>query len=233
MNTTRAHTWQNIQKRIKSNIESKKWSPGDLIPGEVSLAKEYGCSRTTVNRALRELAATGIIDRKRKSGTRVAVLPARQVRAQIPVIRTQVESQHSDYSFRVVRYKSIKPEQSIRKRLQLSSQSKALNVQSIHYCDGQPFIHENRWVNTQTVPRIKNVDLSKISANEWLVENVPFTSGEFVIEAANADNTIAQALAINVGEAILTSKRTTWLDEQSVTTVELSYVSGYQMRFEV
>lgn len=229
----RTHTWQDIQTRIRSNIASRKWSPGDLIPGEVALAEEFGCSRTTVNRALRELAATGIIDRKRKSGTRVAVLPARHVRAEIPIIRAQVNALERAYSFKLLESKRTKPEQKIRKLMKIENNVKALHVRSIHLADGLPFVYEDRWINTQTIPDIKSVDFSQISANEWLVHHVPFTKGQFVVQATNANKRLAKALDIEPGTAVLTSQRTTWLDEQSVTTVMLSYLSSYQMQFEI
>jgi len=233
MNNARVNTWQDIQMRIRSNIMSRRWSPGDLIPGEVALAKEYGCSRTTVNRALRELASTGVIDRKRKSGTRVAVLPVRHVRAKIPVIRQQVESRNQTYSFKLIHKQLRRPEKQIQELLQISKRSKALHVQSVHFADGQSFIYEDRWINPRILPDIKNVDLAKISANEWLVQHVPITNGEVVVEANNANRFIAKALEIEVGKAILTSRRTTWTDDHPVTTVQMSFVPGYQMQFEI
>ena len=79
--------------------------PGQLIPREVELAAQFGCARTTVNRALRDLAQTGVIDRKRKAGTRVAMQKARRVTAEIPVIRTQIESTGRQYRFDILKKK--------------------------------------------------------------------------------------------------------------------------------
>ena len=46
-----------------------------MIPGEEALAREFGCARATVNRALRDLAEAGVLERRRKAGTRVALQP--------------------------------------------------------------------------------------------------------------------------------------------------------------
>jgi GntR family histidine utilization transcriptional repressor len=40
-------------------IADGDWKPGELIPGEVDLADEFGCARATVNRALQDLADAG------------------------------------------------------------------------------------------------------------------------------------------------------------------------------
>ena len=108
MTTAKTHRWQDIQELIRTNIKDRTWAPGDLIPGEVALAEQYGCARTTVNRALRELAATGVIDRKRKAGTRVALQKTRRVTAEIPIIRVQVEEQNMSYRFELLKRALLK-----------------------------------------------------------------------------------------------------------------------------
>ena len=59
MNVQNAQTWQSVQKEVLRRIHAREWKPGDLIPNEAELAKEFGCARPTVNRALRTLAEGG------------------------------------------------------------------------------------------------------------------------------------------------------------------------------
>lgn len=233
MTNAKTHRWQDIQELIRTNIKDRTWAPGDLIPGEVALAEQYGCARTTVNRALRELASTGVIDRKRKAGTRVALQRTRRVSAEIPIIRVQVEEQNMTYHFDLLKNEQVLPGARIRDELRIKNACKALHIRSVHYADDKPFIYEDRWINTQTIREIKDVDLSQTSANEWLVQHVPFTSGEFVVEACKASKTVAKTLALKVNDPVLVSRRATWLEDQSVTTVNLYYAAGYQMRFEI
>ncbi len=233
MTTSRSHTWQAIQERIRSNIENRTWCPGDLIPGEAALAEEFGCARTTVNRALRELAATGVIDRKRKAGTRVAIQKTRRVTAEIPVIREQVERNKQTYKFSVLENRMLQPPLHVSKILATNNKTKLLHLRSVHFADEIPFIYEDRWINTKTIKEVESVDLSQTSVNEWLVQNVPFTNGEFIVEASVVNAKVARALQLKPDESVLGSRRTTWLDDQSVTTVSLYYAPGYQMRFEI
>lgn len=233
MTSAKTHRWQDIQDLIITNIKDRTWAPGDLIPGEVALAEQYGCARTTVNRALRELAATGVIDRKRKAGTRVALQKTRRVTAEIPVIRAQVEEQGMSYHFDLLKNELAIPSARVRAELKIKNTAKALHIRSVHYADDHPFIYEDRWINTQTIREIKAVDLSITSANEWLVQHVPFTSGEFVVEACKASKTVAKILGLKVDDSVLVSRRATWLEGQSVTAVNLYYATGYQMRFEI
>ncbi|MEL6336872.1 MAG: GntR family transcriptional regulator, partial [Pseudomonadota bacterium] len=50
--------WQRVQDEVLRRIQSREWKPGEMIPHEAALATEFGCARTTVNRALREIAET-------------------------------------------------------------------------------------------------------------------------------------------------------------------------------
>lgn len=68
-------TYRDIKADILGRITRGEWKPGSLIPGELELAETYGSARATVNRAMRELAEDGIIERKRKSGSRVRSSP--------------------------------------------------------------------------------------------------------------------------------------------------------------
>ncbi len=231
MSNSRLHTWQDIQAKIKQNIVDRTWSPGELIPGEVKLAEEFGCSRTTVNRALRELASTGVIDRKRKAGTRVAMQTARRVTAEIPVIRAQVEELGDAYSFKLHDARLSSPTPQVKTLMKLRTNCKVWHIRSTHYAGDRPFIYEDRWINAQTIPAIADLDLRNISVNEWLVENVPFTNGEFSVEAKACPSRIAKHLEVAGNEAVLTSQRMTWLDDQSVTLVGLYYAPGYKMQF--
>ena len=67
-------------------IQTGIWKQGGLIPVEVALAKEFGCARATLNHALRELAQEGILELRRKAGTRVVMPVRRAVNFEIPRI---------------------------------------------------------------------------------------------------------------------------------------------------
>ena len=233
MRNTRSNSWQDIRDRIRANIQNRKWLPGQLIPGEAALAQQFGCARTTVNRALRELAVTGVIDRKRKAGTRVAMQRTRRVSADIPIIRREVEAQGKQYKARVLAQKVRIPARQIRQTMSLGGAQRVMFLRTLHLADAVPFAYEERWINTATIPEIKLVDLHTISANEWLVQHVPFTRGGFTVEAVTAKRQVTTALELSSQSTLLRSCRDTWIDAQSVTLVWLYYPPGYRLQFVI
>ena len=64
--------YQRIKSAILDNIHSGKWQAGEAISTEMALAKEFGVSRMTVNRALKELSQERVLERRQGSGTFVA-----------------------------------------------------------------------------------------------------------------------------------------------------------------
>ncbi len=76
-----------VKNEILCRIHNRIWAPGSLMPGEIELAEEFGCARATVNRAMRELAEEGLLDRRRKAGTRVRPAPRRTATVELPLVR--------------------------------------------------------------------------------------------------------------------------------------------------
>lgn len=226
-------THRGIRKAIRERIVAGEWKLGELIPGEIDFADEYGCSRSTVNRALQALADEGIVERKRKGGTRIRPLPAPQAQLKIPIIREQVESRGGAYSTHVLHRDARTPPTDIIARLGLGEQDRCAYVATLHLADARPFVFERRWVNLSTVPEFEDADLLATSANEWLIRTVPFTRGDVSLTATRADDGLAEVLGIAPDAALFTMERTTWLDEKSVTATALFYAPGYSLDFAI
>ena len=222
-------SYQNVQAEVMRRINDHVWAPGGLIPAEKELAAEFGCTRTTVNRALRELADSGILDRKRKAGTRVALHPERKATFRIPLTRLEVENSGAVYRHSLVERKISVPPVVIRTKLGLNAAVKMLHVRALHLSNGQPFQYEDRWVSLQTVPQIVDADLEATSANEWLVQNAPFTSGDITFSASAASRDEAELLDTREGEALFIVERITWQATAPVTHVRLAYAPGYRL----
>ncbi|MBA4164888.1 MAG: GntR family transcriptional regulator [Erythrobacter sp.] len=230
---TQATTHHGIREAIRARIVAGEWELGELIPGEADFAAQYACARTTVNRALQALAREGIVERKRKGGTRVRPLPLPQALLRIPIIRAEVEAMGQTYDHRIMRReRSIAPGE-VAKRMQLAQNHELIHLETLHLADGHPFAFERRWVNPATVPEFEGADLTAISANEWLIRTVPFSRGEASLSAVSADADLARALEVAQGAALFTLERATWFDAQSVTFTRLHYHQGYRLNFEL
>jgi len=64
--------YRQVLDSLKEAIASGKYTVGERLPSEHELVKIFGTSRVTVNRALRELQLTGLIERRAGSGSYVS-----------------------------------------------------------------------------------------------------------------------------------------------------------------
>ena len=223
-----SHGWETIRADVLRRIQAREWGPGATIPTEEALSREFGCARVTVSRALRDLAAAGVLERRRKAGTRVALAPVRRATLDIPLIRQEVERRGQSYSYRLLRDAVEVPPLPVSLHLRLPPQVPLRRLICLHFAGDQPFIHEDRWLNPAVIGGLRP-DFAGQSANAWLVANVPFASGDitFCAEAATAAD--AATLSVPVGTPLFVVDRTTWTAQAAITQVRLAYAPGYRM----
>ena len=221
--------FQDVRDEVLRRIEDRIWPQGALPPTELELAAEFGCARATVNRALRELAERGIVDRKRKSGTRVAVTPVKQAKLEIAVMRRQIEEINATYRYALVMRQQIAAPSWLKSQIRLDANAQVLHLHCMHYANNQPFQFEERWINITAVPDVTEADFTAVGPNEWLLAQVPFSNAEITFSAVAANTQMAEFLTCPAGAPLFQMERTTWFQQQPVTFVRMTFHSGYRM----
>lgn len=226
-------SWQAVQREVLRRIHAKEWKPGERIPHEAELAREFGCARATVNRALREVADTGLLERRRRAGTRVALRPVRKATLDIPVIRSEVEAQGMSYAYSLISRGRAVPPPRIRGRMGSASGRRLLHITGLHLANGRPHAFEDRWIDPDAVPEALAVDFGTISPNEWLVLNVPFVGGDIAFSATPAGKTESEALGCGAGAPLFLVERMTWREDGVLTSVRLFFAPGHRLHTEI
>ena len=233
MSQSRSNTWQAIQDTLRDRIQTRDWAPGHLIPHEADLAQEYDCARSTMNRALRGLAEEGLLERKRKAGTRVALNPVRQVRLEIPIIRKEIEGSGSTFRYIVLTRELTRPPPDVQARLQVDPEEQHLHLETLYTANHTPYMFENRWVNLNAVPQAREELFATLSPNEWLVREVPFVGGDFTFSAITADARTAEMLSCDIGQGLFVLDRTTRDPTCGITSVRMIFHPGYSLHTKI
>ncbi len=223
-------SYQDIKADVLSRIRQNIWPPGASLPGEIELAKEFGCARATVNRAMRELVDEGYLERKRKAGTRVKTSPSQKANIAIPLIREEIMNTGAEYRYALVEKEIIAAPGWLRAQVQLSKDTEILHLKCMHFASNKPYQLEDRWINLSTIPSAKDADFEELGPNEWLVRKIPFSEIELTMSATNATQELADYLDQSEGDAVFLMERTTWLNGENVTHARLYHTRDYKMQ---
>jgi len=177
--------------------------PGTMLSREEDLCGRFEVSRITVRRALADLAAQGLVERRQGIGN--------FVRASLPKPRAQpslsfVEQLHQttiDTKVEVLRVEQVVLPPDVSVSLALPHDSKAVHAVRIRTIDGTPVMVTDAWVPTALGIRVTATALRKHALYEILSEQ--FKLGRIVQEvtAVTADPIRAKLLGAEVGSPLL------------------------------
>lgn len=210
--------YREIEAALRQRIESGAWPPGAPIPKEAELAREFDCTRPTVARAMIALVGEGLIERRRRAGSRVAPTRMRAAVMHVPRVRDEIEASGRVYGYRLILREMKPPPPAI---WALFGSGDALHLRCVHRADGQPHQVEDRWINLAAAPAAAVESFAHTGPNDWLVATLPFTRAEHVLSAALADGAEARTLGIAERAPVFVILRTTWLGRNAVTRVRL------------
>ncbi|MDQ0394603.1 histidine utilization repressor [Labrys monachus] len=214
---------QRILGDLEARIVSGEWPPGHRIPFEVELTERYRCSRMTVNKALTQLAASGLIERRRKAGSFVARPRSEAAVLAIHSIEAEVGALGLPYRFDLVRRQEQPETAADRLRLRLDDASRVIALTCRHFAGEAPFCLEERLVNVDAVPPAADADFAREPPGAWLTRHIPWTVAEHHIQAVAVRGETAAMLGLDGGTACLVVERRTWRGEQTVTAVRFTY----------
>lgn len=223
------NNWLQIRDEIRRRILDRELLPGDKLPTDQELAEEFGCARTTVQRAMLDLSQSGTVQRKRKGGTTIALHPITRATLDIPITRLEIEAAGRRYGYVLISREIATAPPAVIDAFGLDGPSEMLHVQALHLADDAPFIYEDRWIAHDTTPEILDVDLSRESANEWLIRNRPYSDCDIRFLAQKATPEEARLLGTAEDEALFVIERTTWVNSAPITMVRAVGSPGYHI----
>jgi GntR family histidine utilization transcriptional repressor len=212
-----------VKSYIQCHISSGEWKPGDPVPSESTLMQQFGLSRMTVNRALRELTSEGMVTRVRGSGTFVAELHRIASNLTIRDIQEEVLERGHVHGAQVLLSQAEKAGAELAQSLGLRTGARVFHTVLVHLENGVPIQYEDRYVNPAAAPRYLDTDFSQITPTHHLLTEAPLTEASYSIEACLPTSAQAKYLAISVREACLAMVRRTASGPHVASVVRLVY----------
>jgi GntR family histidine utilization transcriptional repressor len=216
-NAAPAALYQRVKAHVAELVRSGEWKPGQRIPSEHMLVAQLGVSRMTVNRALRELAAEGLLLRIGGVGTFIAEPKPQSALLKIADIAAEIKGRAHRYALKIVQHGSEPASAPVAGALNLHVGDPVYHLTCVHTEDGDPVQIEDRYVNPRAAPRFIEQRFKDVSPAQWLLNAVPLTEIEHIVEALKPSVAEAVLLQLARTEPCLVLIRRTWSNTLPVT----------------
>ena len=222
--------FQRIKDYLVGEIASGRWREGDLVPSEQALVRQFGVSRMTVNRAVRELTAEQVLTRRQGAGTFVAPQKYQATLVEIRNIADEVRARGHAHTSRPLLLEETLAAEALSLQFALAPGAPLFHSVIVHHENGQAIQVEDRWVNPACAPAYLQQDYTLVTPNEHLMAAAPLQDATYSIEALPAPREVAEMLAIAPGCACLVLRRRT-TSQGRVATVATMWHPGHLYKF--
>lgn len=210
-----------VKQHLKDGLAEGRWRPGELMPSEAELVAQFGVSRMTVNRALRELQAEGLVERIQGVGTFAAQLHHVSTTLTIRDLHEEIEERGHRHEAQVHLQRREPASAAVARRLGLKPGAGVFHTVIVHHENGVALQLEDRYVNPAAAPDYLSADFTRITPTRYLLQVAPIWDAEYVLGACPATTEEARLLGIACGEACLVVERRTVFRATPITWARL------------
>lgn len=223
--------YRQIERYLLERIRSGAFPVDHQIPGEEQLARDFGVSRMTANKAICELVNEGYLLRRPGLGTFVTDRKAESSLLEIHNIADEVRSRGHAYGNDVICRETIEADDEMALQLEVRPGTPIFHTLLVHRENEVPIQLEDRYVNPRWVPHYLDTDFAVHTPNEILVDACPISTMEHVVEAMLASERIAGLLEMAPTEACLSMVRRTWSSGHLISYARLIHPGDrYKLR---
>jgi GntR family histidine utilization transcriptional repressor len=220
-----------VKQHLIAELGRGRYPPGERMPSESELMAQFGMSRMTVGRAMRELQSEGLIVRVQGMGTFAAQLHSVSSTLTIRDLHDEIAARGHRHDAVVHRARTEPAGAALAAKLARKPGDAVFHTLIVHRENGVPIQCEDRYVNPAAAPDYLSVDFTRTTPTHYLLEVAPLWQAQYSIEAALPSAQEARLLAIRKTEPCLVILRRTETHGLPVTVARLTH-PGSRYRLE-
>jgi GntR family histidine utilization transcriptional repressor len=210
-----------VKQHLLDALAQGRFPPGALMPSEAELVARFRVSRMTVNRALRELQAEGLIERVQGVGTFAAQLHRVASTLTIRDLHDEISERGHRHAARVVLARAEAASPALAQQLGLAPGAQVFHTLIVHFEEGVALQCEDRYVNPACAPDYLGVDFTQTTPTHYLFEVTALWRAQYSIEAALPTRQEAALLGIGAQDPCLVVVRRTFTRDAVITIARL------------
>ena len=201
--------YHQLAERLSSGISTGQWSPGDRLPSEPELARQFGIGRPTVRQALDVLVRRGLAERKRGSGTYVTRSAGSVDLFTLAGTVSSFRSGGHDLSITGLAGPRLATVDATDANNPFAARP-AVVLRRLGSLEHLPVLVEDLWLDPFTFPGLESLPLGASSVSEIVRQHYRLepTDGEQSFHVTEPPTPIAEALQLPQGAALLLIQRT-------------------------
>ncbi|HEX4647664.1 MAG TPA: histidine utilization repressor [Steroidobacteraceae bacterium] len=219
-----------VKDFILERIAGGTLRAGERVPSENELTRTLTVSRMTANRALRELAADGVLVRVAGVGTFVAEQRVHAHPLEVRNIADEIRSRGHEHRVRVHALEPVNASRELAERCGVKVGAPLDYSLLTHFEDATPLQVEERYVNPQVAPGYLKNDFTRLTPHEFLIRVAPLQRAEHIVRAVVPERRIRRLLKLEKGDVCLLILRRTFSHARIASVADLYHPgSRYQL----
>ena len=220
---------------IRRNITAGTLKPGDVLPSESEMCKNFDISRSTVRQAVSMLEDEGLVVRKQGRGTYVAQPKLHRKTEKLYSYTSEIASLGLTPSSKLVEYDVMEPTPDIVKMLELDNPTTPVyKFSRIRYVDGEALILETSFYPQYLYPNLTRPMLENRSFYSLMYENgyVPYEAVDSY-EAVVLNRREAELLGCRPGSSAFAVQRISRNESGQPYEFTQSLIRGDRVKLDV
>jgi GntR family transcriptional regulator len=198
--------YREIELALRARIRTMQ--PGDRLPSDTDLCREFGVSRMTARNAMQRLAEDGLVQRVPGLGSFVVEPPAHRYADRLMAFSREMEAQGRTASSRLLSRGTRPASDADARGLDLRPGDPVVVVHRLRLADGVAIAIETAVLARRTEAVVMAADLEGGSLHEALAhDGLHLRRGKATITAESATADDAGLLGIREGDPLLVERR--------------------------
>jgi GntR family transcriptional regulator len=227
--------YSQLRERLRERIMDGSYQQGARLPAESEISAIFGVSRITVRQALGDLQKEGIIVKAPGKGSFVARRTPSQDLSRLEGFGEAMSRQGHRIVNRVLSHVDVTASATVAARLQLAPGALVTEVRRVRHLDNEPVSFEVSYLPSDIGKRLRDENLAERDIFLILEADYRIALGhaDIQIGAVGADPSLAAALEVAPGAALLRIERLTWSAGGQPLDFEYLYVRGEAFQYEL
>jgi GntR family transcriptional regulator len=228
-----APLYSRVETVLAADISTGALSPGSQIPTEDNLIARFDVSRTTVRKAIQNLAGRGLVEIRRGKGTFVTQPKITQELTELSGFVEDMLALGRNPTARLIDKRAVAATETVARKLELTTGTLVMRIQRVRLADGVAISFDESFLPLELGEKIVTNDLEAEPIFSLLEQKykIPLVEAEYRLEAVSAEPVVSAVLGIGAGSPIFLIERTSYSAGNQPVDYEKLHYRGDLVRF--